>query len=342
MGAHTIGVGVIGLGFMGRTHVGCYAAAAAAGLPCRLVAVCDPVAERLTGTVEASGNLQVGQKSERLFDPAEVRGYSEPDGLLADPAVKLVSVCTYTDTHVDLAIRALRAGKHVLVEKPVAIASADVRRLADEARGAATLCMPAMCIRFWPGWDWVHARVKDGSLGRVRSATFTRLGSGPTWAAGFYREESRSGGALVDLHIHDTDFVYHCFGKPAAVTSTGSAQHLTTLYHYPGGPSHVAAEGAWDLAPSAGFRMHFLVNFEKASVEWDLWSKPTLRVHWPDRTEPIDPGAGAGYEAEVKHLVGAIAEGRRTLGATMDQAVVVAELLEAERRSFESGRTVRV
>jgi predicted dehydrogenase len=119
-------------------------------------------------------------------------------------------------------------------------------------------------------------------------------------------------------------------------------RHLTTLYHYKGGPSHVAAEGAWDLAPSAGFRMHFLVNFEKASVEWDLAWKPTLRVYWPDRTEEVDPGPGAGYEPEIRHLVSAIAEGRRDLSATMDEAAVVAEILEAERRSLGSGETVRV
>jgi predicted dehydrogenase len=337
----TIGVGVMGLGFMGRTHVACYNALARAGLPCRLVAVCDPDPERLTGKAPAAGNLKTGQ--EVVFDPAQVRAYADPERLLADAEVQLVSICTYTDTHVDLAVKALAAGKHVLVEKPIAVLAAEVRRLADAARQASTLCMPAMCIRFWPGWDWLYARVKDGTLGRVRSATFTRLGSGPTWAAGFYRDEARSGGALVDLHIHDTDFVYFCFGKPSAVSSTGNVRHQTTLYHYgPGGPSHVAAEGAWDLAPSAGFRMHFLVNFERASVEWDLFWKPTLRVYWPDRTETIDPGGGggAGYEPEIRHLVTAIAEGRRNLSATMDEAVAVAEILEAERRSFENGTTV--
>lgn len=341
--AGSIGVGVIGLGFMGRTHIGCYAAAAASGLPCKLMAVCDPDPARLTGRVEATGNLKTGQEAGRLFDPADVRTYADPDRLLADPGVHLVSICTYTDTHVDLALRALKAGKHVLVEKPIALAAADVRRLARAARASKTLCMPAMCIRFWPGWDWLHARVRDGTLGRVRSATFTRMGSGPTWAAGFYKDESRSGGALVDLHIHDTDFVYFCFGRPDAVSSTGNTRHLTTLYHYgEGGPGHVAAEGAWDLSPSSGFRMHFLVNLEKASVEWDLSWQPTLKVHWPDRTEAIDPGVGAGYEPEIRHLVSAIAQGRRDLAATMDEAAEVAEILEAERRSFETGATVRL
>jgi hypothetical protein len=91
-------------------------------------------------------------------------------------------------------------------------------------------------------------------------------------------------------------------------------QHLTTLYHYgEEGPRHVAAEGAWDLAPTSKYRMHFMVNFEKASVEWDLYWKPRLRVFWPDRTEEVDVGDGAGYEPEVRHLVSAIVAGRREL-----------------------------
>ena len=86
--------------------------------------------------------------------------------------------------------------------------------------------------------------------------------------------------------------------------------------------------------------MHFLVNFEKASVEWDLFWKPTLRVHWPDRTEEIDPGAGAGYEPQMRHLVRTISEGRRDLIATMDEAADVARILDAERESLRRCATV--
>jgi predicted dehydrogenase len=65
-------------------------------------------------------------------------------------------------------------------------------------------------------------------------------------------------------------------------------------------------------------------------------------VYWPDRTEEIDPGPGAGYEPEVRHLVQAIAAGRRDLVATMDQAAEVAGILEAERESLERGQTIRL
>ncbi len=346
----SIGIGVIGLGFMGQTHVRAYQSAAADGFGCRLVAVCDSDGERRAGRVGGGGNIAVGTGAQQklLFDPRLVQAYAEPRDLLADASVHLVSICTYTETHVDLALAALAAGKHVLVEKPVSLHAGEVRRLAAAAKGAleerGLLCMPAMCMRFWPGWDWLRARVADGSLGRVRSATFTRMGSGPAWASGFYRDTSRSGGALMDLHIHDTDFVYWCFGRPESVCSTGDEMHVTTLYRYAGAgaPVHVVAEGAWDLAPGAGFRMRFVVNFERGTAEFDFSrapGSPALVLHTAEGTsavEPTVPGIATGYDGEVRHLLGAIAGGRRELGATMDDAVAVAELLEAERESQDT------
>ncbi len=337
-----IGVGVIGLGFMGRTHVAAYQSAAAAGYPCRLVAVCDPSHDRLTGQSGEAGNLATGADRGRLFDPTLVHAYADPERLLADSAVHLVSICTYTETHVDLALRALAAGKHVLVEKPVALRSPDVRRLADGADASGRLCMPAMCVRFWPGWDWLHDTISNNSLGAVRSAVFQRLGSGPRWAADFYRDYSRSGGALYDLHVHDVDFIYWCFGRPDAISSTGSLDHLTTHFRFQKGcgPRHVTAEGGWDLAPAAGFRMRFLVAFEQGTADYDLARQPPVLLHRAYRSEPISIGPVGPYDAEVRHLIDAIATGRTDLRATLADAVAVTELLEAQRRSLDTGLTV--
>jgi predicted dehydrogenase len=329
-----IGVGVVGLGFMGRTHLRAYQAAAAAGLPCELVAVCDQNRSNLEAKTAPAGNLATGAGAAD-FDPAKVRGYTQLDEMLADPRVGLVSVCTYTDSHVDVAIRALRAGKHVLVEKPVAVSSAEVRRLRDAAAATDRLCMPAMCMRFWNGWDWLRDRIRGGEFGALRSAQFQRMGAGPSWGAVFYRDFARSGGALWDLHIHDADFVYWVFGKPASVASTGTLSHLTTLYRFEHGPSHVTAEGAWDLALSAGFRMKYTATFERATAEFDLAQGVT--VHRENGTERVEFENLSAYEREIRYFVQAAATGQSQLRATMDDAVAVAQMLEAERQSMESG-----
>ncbi|MBM3976716.1 MAG: Gfo/Idh/MocA family oxidoreductase [Planctomycetes bacterium] len=342
----SFGIGVVGLGFMGRTHVQAWQAAAAAGLPCELVAVADSDAARRAGEAGGGGNLGNGAGG-RLFDPARVRGYASAAELYSDPRVDIVSICTYTDSHVELASAALAAGKHVLVEKPVALASRDVKKLLDASARARTLCMPAMCMRFWPGWTELRAAVARKTYGPVRSAVFQRLGSGPSWSRAFYGDLERSGGALIDLHIHDADFAYALFGAPVAVSTSGTLAHMTTQYRYgPRGPRHVTAEGAWDLAPSAGFRMRFLVACERATLEWDLARAGELCVHGADGTRKVALAAQTGYDGEVRHLLDAIASGgssaRKRLGATLADAHAVARILEAERKSLAAQRPVRV
>lgn len=346
-----IGIGVIGLGFMGCTHVRAYQAAAAAGLGCKLIAVADRSAERLNGQAFVHGNIDTGS-SEQLFDPSRVRGYLDPRQLLTDPRIDAVSICTHTDTHVDLAIAALRAGKHVLVEKPVATGSADVRRLAAAAGESGKVCMPAMVMRFWPEWTWLRDTIRSGTQGRVLSASFQRMGSAPAWTD-FYRDTTRSGGALYDLHIHDTDFIRWCFGEPREIVSTGTIDHLTTLYRFPesaAAPPHVAAEGAQNITPGFGFRMRYTIVFERATADFDITRTPTLLLSKDGRADPValaHAPALSAYEIEIRHFLGAVAaasSGSATppLAATIEDAIRTTVLLEAEQRSMAMGSSQRV
>lgn len=328
-----IGVGIIGLGFMGRTHLAAFRNANSVGLVNRLVAVADSDPDRRAGRAGAGGNLDTGAKGDLLFDPKQVRAHAEPSALIADPEVELVSICTPTATHVNLAIQALEAGKHVLVEKPLSLASAEVERLAVAARRSRGMCMPAMCMRFWPGWDWLREHVRRGTFGAVRSAVFSRLGTRPQWNR-FYADANESGGALFDLHVHDADFVRWCFGEPAGVLSTGTQDHVTTLYRFAGGPAHVVAEGGWDHTPGFAFRMRYVVVFEHATAEYDFSREPRLLLARGGASETVELPAHTGYDGEVRHLLAMIARGDRQLVATVDEAVALTRMLERERASL--------
>lgn len=327
----SVGVAVLGLGFMGRTHIGAYRSAAEQGSPNRLVAVCDSDSARREGHAGAAGNLEDGGEPERMFDPATLNAYESPSDLFADPAVELVSICTHTDSHVDLAIEALAAGKHVLVEKPVATHSADVERLAQAAASATTLCMPAHCMRFWPGWDWLRDKIQSKEFGAVRSAVFRRLASPPNWSADFYSNSERTGGALIDLHIHDADFIRWCFGEPSEVHSAGTLDHLTTLYRFSDGPAHVVAEGGWDHTPGFPFQMRYIVVFEEATVEFDLARDPQLTLSRGGESSAVELPEGDGYVGEVTHLLDRIRSGQGELRCTVQDAAELAHMLERER-----------
>lgn len=330
------GVGIIGLGFMGRTHLKAYRRAAAAGFANRLVAVADADAERRQGRSAGPGNLEREACDERLFAPEEVRGHADPAELLADPEVDVVSICTPTASHVPLAMAALAAGKHVLVEKPLALTAAAARPLLAAVERADAVCMPAMCMRFWPAWAWLKERVDDGSFGAVRSAAFRRLGSRPTWA-GFYADPAQSGGALLDLHIHDADFVQHLFGAPQRVEAAGSLDHVTCLYRYQAGPAHVVAEGGWDHADGFPFRMRYTVVFDRATADFDLGRAPELLLFRGGRGEQVQLPANHdgtpldGYDLEIRHFLAAVSDRRTPLAATIPQAVELLEMLDGVR-----------
>ncbi|MEZ6234207.1 MAG: Gfo/Idh/MocA family oxidoreductase [Phycisphaerales bacterium] len=360
-------VGVIGLGFMGSTHVRCYQAATHAGVACRLDAVADRDAARLTGTAAVAGNIGTGTP-ERLFDPRLVRTYSSPPDLIADPAIDAVSICTYTRSHVDLAIAAIHAGKHVLVEKPVALDIAEAERLEREAAShPGQVCMPAMVMRFWAGWGMVRDAIRAGArvpsdgaslasasaserasltdLGPLRSLTLTRRGSTPAWSPRFYGDLGQTGGALFDLHVHDADFVLWSLGMPTRVSTTGDLRHATTIYRYlgrrtrssgsgAGVPIHVVAEGGTDHDPAHGFHIRMTACFEHATIDFDLGRTPNMLIARNAQAAPaLDTSTPelAPFDAEIRAFVAAALAARAAPAKPAPQPVPIADAVAVLR-----------
>jgi predicted dehydrogenase len=327
-------VGIIGLGFMGRMHVAAYLKIAGASI----VAVSDADPKRAAGDLGGGwGNVAGAATS----IPGKFRGTTDWRELLAWPEVDMVDICVPTPQHMEIALAALAAGKHVLCEKPLALDSAGARAIADAAAGAKGLFMPAMCMRFWPQWAWLKAAVADGRHGRVLAATFRRVASMPP---GWFAQGAMSGGAILDLHIHDTDFIYHLFGSPRAVYSrgysktSGGIDHLVTHYLYDDVPL-VSAEGSWCMADSFNFSMRYTVNFERATADYDIGRDKPLLVHAGGKAEAIDL-PGDGYEAELRYFIDCVARGVRPDMVTAADAVASIAIVEAERRSVESRQIV--
>ena len=161
----------------------------------------------------------------------------------------------------------------MICEKPLAGSVHDAQAIARAAAEAKTFFMPAMCMRFWPEWAWLKEVISDNRYGRVLGASFLRQGTAPP---GWYRNGEMSGGAILDLHIHDTDFVCHLFGKPKAVSSrgyraqSGQIDHVSTQYLYDDVPL-VVADGGWSFSEPYPFRMRYTVNFENKLRRISIW-----------------------------------------------------------------------
>lgn len=333
---------VVGLGFMGVTHLLAYLANPVA----RVVAICDAVRapengllRGVAGNIKQSGDIQL---------PADVKIFRSLDEVLADPSVQLVDLCTPTSVHPEQVIAALKAGKHVLCEKPLARTSAAARAVFSAAKHSSGMLMPAMCMRFWPGWAWLKQVVDLQTYGRVLAASFRRVSEMPAWSRnGTYAKGGDSGGALFDLHIHDVDFVNFLFGRPdrvfasGVIDAAGSINHVVAQYHFADGPA-VHAEGSWLL--SSGFNMSYTLHCERATVDFDLSrGDDALRVSKPGQPPHSLPLDGAdGYGEEIRYMLDCVAKGRPPEVVTAYDGVTALEICEAEERSIRTGTLVKL
>jgi predicted dehydrogenase len=331
-------IGIIGTGFMAVQHMKAIAQVPGAAV----AAICNPSGRHLDGDFsKVAGN--VGDQNPVRLDMSVVKGYQKIEDFLADPEIVAVDICTPTRTHVDLCVRALAAGKHVLVEKPMARTSAEARTIlaaAEAAKARGLILMPAMCIRFWPEYEWVKQAIESQTYGKVLDARFRRVAQAPGWGHGHFLAGKESGGALFDLHVHDVDFIHHCFGQPRGVYASGYSKvsgaidHVIANFHYPGGPI-VTAEGSWAMNEGFGFCMAFTVNFEKATVDFDSSrSDRPMRLHVAGETTAVKAEGKDGYVGELAYFAGCIRDGKAPTRVTAADGVVAVEICEAEERSI--------
>jgi predicted dehydrogenase len=327
-------VGIVGFGFMGQTHWRSYANL---GDRAQVVGVADLDPRRARGDISGTwGNLGDGPQD---VDFSRVGGTTDWRALVARDDVDVIDICIPTPYHTEIAVAALAAGKHVLCEKPLARTLSQAQTIADAANKSDAFMMPAMCIRFWPQWAWLKDAISDRRFGRVRGATFLRQGAGPP---GWYRNGEMSGGALLDLHIHDTDFVCHLFGMPKAVSSrgyraqTGSYDHVSTQYLYDEVPL-VVADGGWSFDAPFPFRMRYTVTFDaNVTVDFDLARTDQLILYDGEQAMPISCAATDGWFGEIRYFIECVAERRRPTIVTADDAVRAIRVVEAEGRSIAS------
>ena len=337
-----IKVGVVGCGFMGATHIKAYRKLTGV----RVAAICDAVRLPEDGDFsKISGN--VGDTEPLKLDMTQVKAYKDLGVLLADPEIDLVDLCVPTPAHPKLAVLALQAGKHVVCEKPLARTSALAREIVQAAAAAKGFFMPAMCIRFWPEYVFVRQAIQQQTYGKVLAARFRRVASPPAWGRESYFNGAASGGALLDLHIHDVDFVQFCFGRPRGVFASGYSlysgeiDHVVSLYHVAGGAT-VSAEGSWCMTEGFGFNMAYTVNFERATVDYDLARGADALKVFEEGQPPrvVHCEGGDGYLGELQHMVQAIRAGQPPSLVTAADGMSAVQICEAEDRSIKTGQLV--
>jgi predicted dehydrogenase len=339
-------IGIAGIGFMGMIHY--LAGQRLRGA--RVTAVCSRDRKKLAGDWRGiRGNFgPAGMKT----DLGKVKRYEHFDDLLADPDVDLIDITTPTDRHADMALAALRAGKHVLVEKAIALEPGQADAMVKAAKKAGKLLMVAHVLPFFPEFAFAADAVRGGAHGRLLGAHFKRVIAKPDWSAAI-GDAARTGGPAVDLHIHDTHFIGLIAGVPEKVFSSGcvnpdgSVEYLTTQYLYgDGGPAVSCSSGA--VAKKGRPFVHgFEIYLEKATLAYDSAGTP-LTVFSADgkaKAAKLKGGHGdpvSAFANEIQAAVDGVTAGKEPdlLGGQLARDALV--LCHKECQSVRTGKAVAV
>ncbi|MFO0880821.1 MAG: Gfo/Idh/MocA family oxidoreductase [Gemmataceae bacterium] len=338
-------IGIAGIGFMGYIHFLAIQKLTSA----RVAAICTRDRQKLAGDwTSIRGNF--GPPGAKI-DLGDIQRYEQFETMLADPSIDLIDICTPTNLHAPMAIAALKAGKHVLVEKAIALTTDEADAMVAAARQAGRLLMVAHVLPFFPEFRFVAEAVQAGTYGKLLGGHFTRVISRPDWSSDI-GDASKTGGPAVDLHIHDTHFIGLIAGVPSKVFSVGqvapdqSVEYLTTSYLYgPGGPSITCSSGA--VAMNGRPFVHgFELYFEKATLAHSSSGLP-LTVYLPDGTSHVPTLGGSGdpvdaFTSEIGTAVQAVQSGHEPALLSGQLARDALILCHRECDSVRSGQAVTI
>ncbi|MDF1513155.1 MAG: Gfo/Idh/MocA family oxidoreductase [Anaerolineae bacterium] len=260
-------VGILGMGGMGWFHASRYL-----GMDdVRLIAVADIVPERLDLKKKVKMNIDSGDIHAEL---SNLTTYSEAGTLIESADVDVIDICLPTDLHAEYAILAMKKGKHVLCEKPMALNVRDADKMLQTAKETKQKLMIAQVLRFWPEYLFLKQRIKDEAYGNLRSLNMWRFGSRPTWSPdNWFLDPKRSGGMMLDLHIHDVDYVNAILALPEniAVFGRGSrgAQSIDVIhavFSYMDGPQ-IHMHAGWSPA-IISFQAGYDAWFDEAFIRY--------------------------------------------------------------------------
>ena len=284
-------VGLVGLGFMGSAHLTNYIAMAKNNEGVELVAICDVDTKKLESGSATAGNIDV---SADAFDLSKYALYADMEEMINKENLDYVDLCLPTYLHAPMSIKAMERGVNVFCEKPMARSAAACEEMIAASKATGKKLMIGHTLRYWNAYKFAKDYIDRDVFGKCLGAYFYRGGATPIWSwENWLLTHEKSGGCLLDQHVHDVDTIVWMFGLPKAVSTTGKKvipgsgyDIVSTNYIYEDGKV-VNAQDDWSINGNGyGFEMLFRMNFEKGAL---IFKDGKLMVY---------PNDAEGYEAQ--------------------------------------------
>jgi len=314
-------IAIVGLGGMGTVHYNNYAQ------------IENAAVRAVVGPSESD------QKKAKKWG---VEIYKNLDSLLQEVEVDIVDICTPTFLHVEYALKALNAGKNVIIEKPIALHREAAERIFALASEKDALVFVGQVLHFTKEVEILKEAVKSGKYGKVLDAYFTRLTEAPDWSAGGWLFDKEKSGLLpFDLHIHDLDLIISLFGPPTSYSYTAAGrekskfkEHYRFNYNFDG--LNVGAEAAWYNASypfTANWRVYFEAGLLVNQEQLIFYPAEGEAVIFETEAEPkIETGINlpptAMFYNELSHFINCAEKGVYSDRITKEQLITTAGILE--------------
>lgn len=284
---HNLKIAIIGSGYMGKRHIALFKNMA------QTVILCS--ADEENGKALAAEH--------------ECKFYTDYIDMFEKEHPDCVSVCLPTHLHHQAVMKAFDYGIHVFCEKPFASNQEQAIEMVAKAKEKNLKLMVGHVVRFIREYEYLRRCIADQRFGKLLSLELFRHTVVPTWSVGNWLADiSRSGGALADFHIHDTDMIINLLGAPKSVCTTGSLVSCHTTYRYDDDVA-VSASGSWRPAKKFPFIAGFDASFEKATLKYSNQTGLNLYT-MDDASNPLEAeilpeffASGNSLENELKYFL---------------------------------------
>ncbi len=330
--------GIIGFGGLGKVHFNNYQFVKE-HKDIKLVAICD--VEESAFKSKTSTNL--GEDSS-VLDFTGINLYNDACEMLEKEELDFVISALPTYLHEKYAVMAMEKGIHVFSEKPMALTFEQGKHMLEVSKKNNVKLMIGQCVRYFPHYVKLKEIIESKEYGKIIDAEFNRLSLTPVWGwQNWFMDESLSGGAVLDLHVHDVDFINYVFGRPKAICSIATNQvsrhdSITTLYYYD--DVAVTARGSWGESDSFDFHTPFRARFENATIE----CIEGVYTVYPQGGEPfnLEVGTEDGYVAEIIDFINCIENDTESKINPPESSLQTIEIALAEKKSADSMEVVKL
>jgi predicted dehydrogenase len=327
-----LNLGIAGAGYIGRVHL-----EAAQKVPdVRVLAL----AKRSAGKIhEEFPDVQIYPTYQELF---------------RDERLDAVIICLPSHLHEAATVEAAGRGLDILCEKPMGLDADSAKRMLQAAQAHGRIFMVAHILRFWPQYARIKELLDAGEIGAVRSITTCRLAKYPPWG-GWFRDPAKSGGCLLDLQIHDVDFIHGILGHPESLytvgtrTLAGSWDEVRTTLRYP--QAQASIEASYLMPESWPFTTGIRVLGTVGALEYTFRVGANIqerdaathffRLYKSDGTVS-EPAAATEdmFVAQLRYFARCVADGQPPRLCPPEETWRVMQVMTASRQSAETGQVV--